>query len=351
VNKRSWLLIIITGLTVMSLVLGGCTSASTSSPTSTVPAQPAVIKLKWAGFQVPTAAASQEAKMWLDLFNKQANGRVEITYYPAEQLGKAADFVTMLKNGVTDIADIGGSYYPTVFQMTSVTELPLLGIPNTSAALNIRYELYQKGYFDYGLKDLKLLYFSASRPFCLWTTKPILKTGDFAGKNLRGSGRTMTQPFEQFGATSVSLVSSEVAMSLERGVIDGTVTSPDFLLANKWSEMCKYGTPPLLYGGSLVVMSQKAWSSLPADIQLMFLETSNQFNFKAQQYYQDADGKTYDDLAKAGVTISKIDPAEWAKWQTAAQKTIGDWSAAREGEGLPGKQIVEDVQKMAKRYQ
>lgn len=358
-KKRSWLILVVSCLLVVSLLLIACptpepppTPAPPTPAPPAPPAQPTVIKLKWAGFQPPTAAATIEAKMFTDLLTKQSKGTVEVTYYPTSQLGKATDFVDMLKGGVCDIADIGGAYFPTLFQVTTVTELPLLGIPHITAAMYIRYELFYKGYLDYGLKDLKLLFFNMSRPFCLWTRPQVLKAEDFGGLNLRGSGRTMTQPFEAFGASSVSMVSSDVGMALERGLIDGTVTSPDFLLALQWQEVCKYGvSPPLLYGGSFVVMSQSTWDSLPPDIQVIFGQVSQQWLYQVQEYYQDLDEDVYSQLGQAGVKISSIEPTELARWQKAAEGATNDWIAAREAEGLPGKEIVEEVQRIIERYQ
>ena len=40
------------------------------------------------------------------------DGQVDFEFYPAEQLGKAADLLDLTSDGVTDIGFYIGSYYP-----------------------------------------------------------------------------------------------------------------------------------------------------------------------------------------------------------------------------------------------
>src|SRR5204863_8426201 len=49
-------------------------------------------------------------KPWMDDVTKRTNGAVTFTYYPNQQIGKAADMLRLTQSGVVDIGYIGPSY-------------------------------------------------------------------------------------------------------------------------------------------------------------------------------------------------------------------------------------------------
>src|SRR5690606_39494548 len=55
-----------------------------------------------------------------------SQGRIEFQYFPAEQLGKAKDLLTLVQSGAADIVDISPSYISDKFALSSVAELPAM---------------------------------------------------------------------------------------------------------------------------------------------------------------------------------------------------------------------------------
>ena len=49
-------------------------------------------------------------KPWMDDVTKRTNGAVTFTYYPNQQIGKAADLLRLTQSGVVDIGYIAPSY-------------------------------------------------------------------------------------------------------------------------------------------------------------------------------------------------------------------------------------------------
>src|ERR1700748_1950098 len=50
------------------------------------------------------------AKPWMDEVTKATNGAVTVEHYPAEQLGKAKDMLSLVQSGVADIAFVTPIY-------------------------------------------------------------------------------------------------------------------------------------------------------------------------------------------------------------------------------------------------
>ena len=55
-------------------------------------------------------------------------------------------------------------------------------------------------------------------------------------------------------------------------------------------------------------------------------------------------------LEKAGLEVYRVDASEYARWQEAAIPVINQWTDEREAEGLPGKEFIDLIRKIAKRY-
>src|SRR5690606_6882451 len=63
-------------------------------------------------------------KVWMDKVTELTDGNVTFEYYPAEQLGKAKDLLSLAQTGVVDIGYVGASYVSDKLPLSSVGELP-----------------------------------------------------------------------------------------------------------------------------------------------------------------------------------------------------------------------------------
>src|SRR5215813_2767498 len=63
-------------------------------------------------------------KPFSELVTKETGGQVTFQHYPAEQLGKAKDMLSLTQTGVADIAYIVPSYSSDKMPLTAVAELP-----------------------------------------------------------------------------------------------------------------------------------------------------------------------------------------------------------------------------------
>src|SRR5215475_137251 len=63
-------------------------------------------------------------KPWMDDVTRRTNGAVTFTYYPNQQIGKAADMLRLTQSGVVDIGYIAPSYVSDKMPLSEVAQLP-----------------------------------------------------------------------------------------------------------------------------------------------------------------------------------------------------------------------------------
>lgn len=333
--------------TTSSAPVSTTTSTAASSTTS---ASAAEITLKYYTNFPPQGGASAEAYLFADLVSKASNGKVAITVYPSEQLGKAAAVLDLLKSGVTDIAAIQTPLFPTVFPLEVGQETAMSVLPTWQLATKVRNDLT---YGDYGQafprNNLKFMTWSALRPLVFFTTKKVLKAEDFKGVKIRTPNAAVVQPFQQFGLVPVSIPASDVYESLQRGIADGVLNPPENVYNNKWFEVTKfYINQNLAYGSTAVVMSQASWDKLPADVKEMINKLMPEWMTQQTAFYTDMETKALTAMKAAGVEVYSLDPAEAARWVSLMAPSVDEWATKTEAPGVPAKAMVDAIRKAAK---
>src|SRR4030042_3493069 len=78
-----------------------------------------IIELKYATIRGPTDLNAERWEIPLgNEIEKQTSGRVKITHYWSESLGKGRDQFNMVKNGLADMSDFPGAYTPGKFLLS-----------------------------------------------------------------------------------------------------------------------------------------------------------------------------------------------------------------------------------------
>ena len=350
---------------VLSFLLAGCSSpqvttvtstttqatTTTSAVTTTMTTTTAQlqIKLKFYTNFPPTGGPNKEAQILADIISKKTNGRVEITVYPAEQLGPNSAVLDLLKNGITDMAALGLPPFPTLFPLENGQELPLAVIPEWANAMNVRNQLSLGDYGQAFTKNnLKFLSWNIQRPMQLFLTKKVSKAEDFKGLKVRSANPSFLQPFTEFGITPVAMPLGQVYESLQRGVIDAVVNAPEQCVASKWYEVTKfYCTQNLGYGSTAMVMSKGVWDNLPSDIRAAFSQAIPEWLPQAVAFYKDIEVQAVTTMKANNVEVYALPPSEAARWIQLKAPVVDAWVAKTEAPGVPAKAMVEAIRKSA----
>ena len=116
---------------------------------------------------------------------------VEFEYYPAEQMGKAKDFLALTQSGVVDISYVAPGFVSDKMPLSVVTELPLDFTGSCKATLAYWNLAKPGGLLDkkeFAPNGVRLLFTIVLPPYQIVTRKPFASLKDIEGMKIRVSG-------------------------------------------------------------------------------------------------------------------------------------------------------------------
>ena len=283
---------------------------------------------------------------------EKSKGRVKITIFPGEALGKARDHYDMVTTGVTDIAFVIPAYTAGRFPLSSVMELPFL-VPGSKVGSRAAWELATKGYFSKEYPGAKMLSFWTTGPGQIFMIKKPARTlDDIKGVRLRSPGPQQTALLRDLGISPLTLPISELYEAMQRGMADGAVAPLSTIVDFKLYEVVKYYTVANLYATTMsLAMNQKAWNSLSPDLQKIVEDAAGaKMSAAAGTSYDLYDQKGIEAGKKANGQIYTLPADERKRW---AEKTKGlndKWVSDMEAKGLPGKKLSEEARGLVEKY-
>ncbi|MEY8841240.1 TRAP transporter substrate-binding protein [Cribrihabitans sp. XS_ASV171] len=202
---------------------------------------------------------------FIEAVEKASEGTLKIEHYPGGSLGKSpVQQLSMVENGITDIAEVVVAYTPGRFPELSVFELPFLAESNVEAGL-AAYSMYEKGLLS-DFDDLMLVGIIMTGPYALSSTDPIASMDDLAGKRLRVAGPIQTEMASLMGATPVGNVPApQIAENISRGLLEGAMMAPGNLYNFRIADAAKHHMWDLKLGSVAVIfpMRRDTYENLP----------------------------------------------------------------------------------------
>ncbi|MBI1619882.1 TRAP transporter substrate-binding protein [Aquamicrobium zhengzhouense] len=200
-------------------------------------AQAAEVELSlshWVGAQHPLQPGGMEP--WVESIREASEGRIEITIFPAQQLGAAADHYDMARDGVVDIAFINPGYQPGRFPIIAAGEIPF-----TISNANAGSRAFDEWYREYAADEMKDVHFCITHlhdPGTLHGVNgPIQVPDDLKGKSIRPAHGTMARMLNHIGAASVFAGAAEMRELLARGAAE--------MSASPWGSIFTFGAQDL----------------------------------------------------------------------------------------------------------
>jgi TRAP-type transport system periplasmic protein len=283
---------------------------------------------------------------------EKTNGRVKITIYPAEALGKLKDQYDNVVSGIADMAFFAHGYTAGRFPLTSVIELPL-EIPSAKVGARVLWELYDKQHLKSEYSDAKLLGLWVHDTGGVFSKKIAVRTmADAKGLRLRGVGPVQNAIIKALGAAPINIPVPELYDAFQRGMADGAVlpfsTVPDFKLV----EVLGHFTAADLYVMSFgLVMNKKSWDSLPADIQKIIGDLAGvQISETAGAVYDKYGLLGKDKVREAKAGLYQFSPEERKKFAEEVKPISDKWVADMEAKGLPGRKVLDDTRQLIDKF-
>lgn len=319
------------------LTLPGLTVLMALLAVSCAPAEAETIELSYSNFFPPTHLHSVLAERFCEQVNERTDGRVEITYYPGGSLSPAPEVYDGVVSGVSDLGMSCCAYTMGRFPASQLVDMPH-GYPNGWVATRVAngfYQEFQPEEFD----DVHVLYFHAHGPGVLFTTeKPVRELEDLQGLVIRSTG-VGAKIVEALGAEGYGASQGEAYELMSKGTIDGSFTPREVLKGWNQAEVVKYVTGCYDVGNTtnmFVVMNKEVWQGLPADVQDVFTELSQEWMDKHGKVwtYYDRVGMEYF-LSFEGRELIELSESEMGRWVEAVEPLIDSYIEEKSAMGLP----------------
>lgn len=256
----------------MALTLACCFVSLLALPVEA--GEPRVYEWKFQTNKTPGSAFFNAEKWWVDWVNKNSNGRLKITLFPAGQIVKVDDYINALRANTIQMATTWGGYYTGYIPEGGLQA----GLPMTvRSRTDVQYLFYDLGLIEpireaFAEKGVHFYAINSLGPIMLWAKRPIKTLADFKGFKVRASG-DVAKIFGAIGGGIVSLPHEESFTALQLGTIDGYATPIGHYKDLKHYEVAKYLMTPAIQGASIDAwsISRKALDELPADLRAYVL--------------------------------------------------------------------------------
>ena len=303
-----------------------------------------------AGHWIPEAAT----KYWMDEVTRMTDKAVTFEYYPAEQLGKAKELLSLAQSGVADIAYVAPTYVSDKMPLSAVATLPM-GFGTACEGTKAYWKLVQKGGIlekkEFAPNGMHMLFAFVLSPYQVFTASRKIETPrSLDGLKLRSGGGAMDLMERKLGAVPVQMAAPDVYMALSRGTLDGLVFPTSSIFSYNLGDYVKYSTVGQNFGSFVVtyVISEKRWKTLPAKVQAAMTKAGEATVQRACEAADSNEAKEIDRLKKAGATMVQLS-ANDKDLVTGLMADVGnDWAATLDKRGKPGTEVLKAFQEALK---
>jgi len=313
--------------------------------TACKPAEPKeTIKLSYSVFFPPTHVQCIAATNWAHEIQQRTGGRVQITVYPAGSLTKADQCYEGVIKGISDLGMSCFAYTRGRFPLLEGLDLPL-GYPDGATATRLANTIIQK-YQPAELNDVKMLYVHAHGPGILASKKPVHSLDELKGMKVRATG-LLAKIVEALGATPVAMSQPETYEALAKGVVEATLCPIETLKGWKQGETIEYVVDATAIGyttAMFVVMNKDKWAALPADVQQVFTEVSQEWIAKHGAAWDEADQAGREFVTDLKRQFIHLPEAEQQRWKAAVKPILDDFAKQAKEKNLPGEAMLADIQ-------
>lgn len=280
---------------------------------------------------------------WIRAVEERSGGRLKIKYYPAEQVGKAKDFLALTRSGLLDIGYIGPGYVSEKMPLSAVAEMP--GASRTSCEVMRSYwSLVREGGWlfehEYAPNGIRPLFVVALPPYqMIFGDVTEVKSAErLKGMKIRASGGAQSLTLQELGVAPVRLAPPEIYEGMARGMIDGALLAHISIDSYKLGGITTAVTRGENFGTVVVAYSigEKKWRSLPDDIRALLLQLGDETTSETCAAFDRKEDAAAEALRAKGVGFIAFDAADEATLKAAGAKVAEEWAAALDKRGLPG---------------
>ncbi len=286
---------------------------------------------------------------WMESVKKRTNGEVTFEYYPAQQLGKAADMLKLTQTGVADIGYVAPGYTSDKMPVSEVAMLP--GAFEHSCQGTLAYsKLARSGVIaeqDYAANGIRLLFAVSLPQYRIFTVKVAVKdVGDVAGLKLRSTGGAQDLTLRAIGAVPVRMAAPDAYESLQRGTMDGLLFPLESVVAYGADKLVKFSTDGLGFASFVVAysISDNVWKKLTPEIQKAMTDAADEIIPSACHQVQKSDDEVKKSMEAQGVKFETLTAESKARFRDLMKGVNKTWADGLDARGKKGSEALKEFE-------
>jgi TRAP-type C4-dicarboxylate transport system substrate-binding protein len=301
-------------------------------------------KLIMTSLSPPASPNSVFFNAWATKVNDAAKGALSVDVRDGIALATFGNAYDRTQNDVIQIGWVQHGLVAGKFPLSEVAGLPFL-VDDIGAGAAALWRLYKSGSLSaeygetvplyYGLLGLQGLHFSKTQQ----------SPEHLNGAKLRINGRVVGQLVEVLGGTPISMQAEDMYSALQRGTIDGIVTSWAAFEPYKLQEVTSYhyeiafGTTP-----SMFMMAKKKYDALPAAGRAALDANTGEAMTRSFMGHIGAQADRARKPVAESPTHKVLQPtaAQLAAWQAKAKPVFDQWAKERAG----GEKVLEEFRRL-----
>jgi tripartite ATP-independent transporter DctP family solute receptor len=275
------------------------------------PARAAEFSYKLATGQSLTQPINARLEQACGRIREATNGRLEIRFFPASQLGSDTDLLSQVRSGATEFLNIAGSVLSTIAPSAAITNVGFAfsnydqvwsGMDGNLGAY-IRAQIEKSGYV--------VVSKAADNAFRQITSysKPIKTPDDLKSYRIRVpvSG-IFVSLFKALGASPTSINFNELYSSLQTHVVDGQENGLVTIEAGKLYEVQKYvAETNHIWDPFWLIANRRTFNALPEDLRQTVRNEFDRASVEQRADNARLDRSLKDELTKKGLVFESVD--------------------------------------------
>lgn len=288
---------------------------------------------------------------WAKSIEEASDGRIQITIFPAQQLGAAPDHYDMTRDGIADIGYVNPGYSAGRFPIVSLVEVPFHA-NNAKAGARAMHEWY-RDYADQEMSEVKLCMMNPHDPGTIHSKQPVHVPADIKGMNVRPANATIARFIHLLGGASVQVSAPEAREALAKGAADA-ITFP-------WNSIYIFGIDevtthhldmPFYHSLQTLLINRSVYDGLSEeDRKVIDDHCTPEWSERFSAGWADNEASGRQKMIESEAhTIYEPGEDEVALWKEAAAPLLDEWKTAAGATGIDVDKAYNDYVAKLKEY-
>ena len=289
---------------------------------------------------------------FMETVEQESKGQIKFQHFPAEQVGKAKDMLTLTQAGVVDIGTVMPDYVSDRMPLSAAFELPGI-FPNYCQGVRAFWNItHNGGYLEKAEfvpnKMVSIITFMLPTYQIIVSSRDNLESiKDFAGLKVRSAGGAMDFVLFNLKMVPVRMTPPEVYESMSRGTIDGAALPYNSAKSYKLIPLLKSGTVGENFGTvvSSYSMSEDKWKQLSTDVRSTLMKVGYEVSMAACTKFLAEENAALDEAKKNGIKLINFSAADDKVLSAAFESAANEWAASLDKRNKHGSEALAAVKK------